>query len=120
MEELQKLQDDVPTYSNELAFVTVEKELNISFSDVFELVELESIAVASIGQVYKAYLLSNGDMVTLKIQWLNCEEVIALDLYVLWWWSGVANTITYLLKCDINVQSIINNFGRLFIENWIM
>ena len=51
LQELQKLQDDVPRFSNELAFRTVEQELGIdNFSDVFELVEREPIAAASIGQ----------------------------------------------------------------------
>ena len=68
LEELQKLQDDVPRFSNELAFATVEEELGMKFDDVFELVEQEPVAAASIGQVYKARLLSNGDVVALKIQ----------------------------------------------------
>ena len=52
LQELQKLQDDVPRFSNALAFATVERELQIdSFQDVFELVEPEPVAAASIGQV---------------------------------------------------------------------
>jgi hypothetical protein len=46
LEELQKLQDDVPRFSNKLAFETVEKELGVNFDDVFELVEDEPIAAA--------------------------------------------------------------------------
>lgn len=49
--ELQKLQDDVPTFSNEIAFATVEEELGVAFEEVFELVEEEPVAAASIGQV---------------------------------------------------------------------
>jgi hypothetical protein len=114
LEALQKLQDDVPTYSNEVAFATVKQELSLeSFDDVFELLEPKPVAAASIGQVYKARLLSNGDVVALKIQRPNCEQVIALDLYVLRWWSGVANAITTFLKRDINVQSIIDDFGEI-------
>lgn len=111
LEELQKLQDDVPTYSNELAFQTVETELDVKFTDVFELLQMEPVAAASIGQVYKARLKSNGDIVALKIQRPNCENVIALDLYVLRWWSGVANTIVAILNRDINVQSIIGEYS---------
>jgi aarF domain-containing kinase len=114
LEALQKLQDDVPTYSNEVAFATVKQELSLeSFNDVFELLEPKPVAAASIGQVYKARLLSNGDVVALKIQRPNCEQIIALDLYVLRWWSGVANAITTFLKRDINVQSIIDDFGEI-------
>ena len=50
LDELQKLQDDVPRFSNELAFKTVEEELGVAFDDVFELVEEEPVAAASIGQ----------------------------------------------------------------------
>ena len=113
LEELQKLQDDVPRFSNEVAFKTVEEELGAAFEDVFELVEEEPVAAASIGQVYKARLLSNGDTVALKIQRPKCEEVIALDLYVLRWWSGVYNEIFKLLNRDIDLQSIIDDFGDL-------
>lgn len=114
LEELQKLQDDVPRFANEKAFRTVEEELGVKdFGEVFELVEKNPIAAASIGQVYKAKLRSNGDIVALKIQRPKCEEVIALDLYVLRWWSGVANVLTRLLNRDIDVQSIIDDFGEL-------
>jgi predicted unusual protein kinase regulating ubiquinone biosynthesis (AarF/ABC1/UbiB family) len=47
--ELQKLQDDVPRFSNEFAFRTVEEELGQKFGDIFELVEEEPVAAASIG-----------------------------------------------------------------------
>jgi predicted unusual protein kinase regulating ubiquinone biosynthesis (AarF/ABC1/UbiB family) len=113
LEELQKLQDDVPRFSNVLALATVEKELGVQFGDVFELVEDEPIAAASIGQVYKARLKANGDLVAVKIQRPRCEEIIALDLYILRWWSGVYNEIFKLLNRDINVQSIIDDFGEL-------
>ena len=113
--ELQKLQDDVPRFSNKLAFKTVEEELGVeNFSDVFDLEgNDEPIAAASIGQVYKARLKANGDLVAIKIQRPNCEEIIALDLYVLRWWSGIYNKIFQLLNRDINVQSIIDDFGEL-------
>lgn len=152
LEELQKLQDDVPRFSNELAFATVEQELGVDFDDVFDLVQEEPVAAASIGQgeltylrgkrvtslstilrfirsnnlttiirfvnqnscvVYKARLKANGDVVAIKIQRPNCEEIIALDLYILRWWSGIYNQIFNLLNRDINVQSIIDDFGEL-------
>jgi len=113
LEELQKLQDDVPRFSNDLAFDIVEQELGVQFSDVFELEQDEPVAAASIGQVYKARLKANGDLVAIKIQRPNCEEIIALDLYILRWWSGIYNQLFQLLKRDVNVQSIIDDFGEL-------
>ena len=112
--ELQKLQDDVPRFSNALALQTVQDELGLDdFNEVFELVEPEPIAAASIGQVYKARLRENGETVALKIQRPSCEKIIALDLYVLRWWSGVYNWIFKILNRDIDLQSIIDDFGEL-------
>jgi hypothetical protein len=56
LDELQKLQDDVPRFSNELAFATVEEELGVKFNDIFEMVQEEPVAAASIGQVYRCKL----------------------------------------------------------------
>lgn len=103
----------VPRFSNELALKTVEEELGLPFEDVFELVEEEPIAAASIGQVYKARLVENGDVVALKIQRPGCEDIIALDLYILRWWSGIYNRIFQLLRRDIDVQNVIDQFGEL-------
>lgn len=114
LQELQKLQDDVPRFSNARALATVEEELQIErFEDVFELVQDEPIAAASIGQVYKARLRETGELVALKIQRPDCEAIIALDLYVLRWWSGVYNRIFQILKRDIDLQAVIDDFGEL-------
>ena len=63
--------------------------------------------------MYKAILRENGELVALKIQRPSCEEIIALDLYVLRWWSGVYNGIFKLLNRNIDLQSIIDDFGEL-------
>jgi aarF domain-containing kinase len=44
LDELQKLQDNVPTFGNDIAFRIVEEELNQKFGNVFELVEPEPVA----------------------------------------------------------------------------
>lgn len=83
LEELQKLQDDVPRFSNEVAFQTVEEELQLeSFDELFELEFEEPVAAASIGQVYRARLV-NGETVALKIQRPGCEDIVALDCKLL-------------------------------------
>lgn len=110
---MQLLQDKVPPFDCKKAFQIVEEELGAKFEDVFELVEEEPIAAASIGQVYKAKLRTTGQEIALKIQRPNCEDIIALDLYILRWWSGIYNQIFKLLNRDIDVQSIIDDFGEL-------
>ena len=49
----------------------------------------------------------------IKIQRPNTEEIVALDLYVLRWWGGVYNGIFRLLGRDINLQSVMDDFGKL-------
>ena len=63
--------------------------------------------------MYKGRLKSNGQTVAIKIQRPNTEEIIALDLYVLRWWGGVYNRIFRLLGRDINLQSVMDDFGKL-------
>lgn len=63
--------------------------------------------------MYKAILRENGETVALKIQRPKCEEIIALDLYILRWWSGVYNGILNILNRDIDLQSVIDDFGEL-------
>ena len=113
LEELQLLQDKVPPFDSKRAFKIVEEELGAKFEDIFELVEEEPIAAASIGQVYKVRLRANSELAAIKIQRPDCEDIIALDLYILRWWSGIYNQIFKLLKRNINVQSIIDDFGEL-------
>ncbi len=114
LDELQKLQDDVPRFPDEVAFQTVEDELGVSFDSLFQLQTDGPIAAASIGQVYKATLRRTGETVAIKVQRPNCEPTIALDLYILRWWAGVTNILTQsVLQRDVDVQSIIDDFGEL-------
>ncbi len=113
LEELQKLQDRLPPFENELAFQVVEQDLGVPFDQVFELEEEDPIAAASIGQVYKARLRSTGEVVAVKVQRPRCEEIISVDLYVLRWYAGLINRILGLLKRDIDVIAIIDDFGEL-------
>ncbi|GMH63410.1 hypothetical protein TL16_g03704 [Triparma laevis f. inornata] len=114
LDELQKLQDDVPRFEDSTAFRIVKEELGVEFTELFEIIGDGPVAAASIGQVYKATLKATGETVAIKIQRPDCEETIALDLYILRWWSGIANILTQgILKRDVNVQSIIDDFGEL-------
>eukprot|EP00871_Galdieria_phlegrea_P000339 jgi/Galph1/1305/GphlegSOOS_G6106.1 len=80
-----------------------------------KIVEPEPVAVASIGQVYKAYL-KNGEAVAVKVQRPECEKVIALDIYILRQLSGTLSKALKMLRRDINLQSVIEEFGKLIYE----
>lgn len=65
LNELQKLQDDVPRFADQLAFKIVEQELEIDdFHSVFELVESEPVAAASIGQVRSFMVRCFGNLIS--------------------------------------------------------
>ena len=80
MYELQKLCDDVPRFSNEIAQETFRTELGSGFDDIFSEVSSEPVAAASIGQVYRAKLKETGEEVALKIQRPGILETVSLDL----------------------------------------
>lgn len=113
LEELQKLQDRLPPSPTANALTTVTKELGRPWEDIFELVEPEPVAAASIGQVYKARLLSNGHVVAIKVQRPGCEETIALDLYIMRWYAGLMNMVLRLLNRNVDLQGVIDDFGEL-------
>ena len=82
MVELQKLCDKVPSFSSEIAFATIERELGRSIDDLFTTITPEPIAAASLGQVYKATLRDTGETVAVKVQRPNVLETVSLDLYL--------------------------------------
>jgi predicted unusual protein kinase regulating ubiquinone biosynthesis (AarF/ABC1/UbiB family) len=79
---LGELQDNVPPFPNEVAFARIEKELGRKINDVYEEFELEPVAAASLGQVYRARLHS-GEEVAVKVQRPNLEATIKGDLEIL-------------------------------------
>src|SRR5687767_13636060 len=79
---LGELQDQVPPFPNEVAFARIEKELGRKINDVYEEFELEPVAAASLGQVYRARLHS-GEEVAVKVQRPNLEATIKGDLEIL-------------------------------------
>ena len=83
--ELSKLQDSVNPLPFETIKPLIEKELNGKIDDTFVEINEETIASASIGQVYEATLL-NGEKVVFKIQKPDVAEIINLDLKIIYPW----------------------------------
>ncbi len=79
---LGELQDSVPPFPNEIAFARIEKDLGRKINEVYAEFELEPVAAASLGQVYRARLFT-GEEVAVKVQRPNLEAVIKGDLGIL-------------------------------------
>lgn len=83
------------------------------FTATFALLSSGPVAAASIGQVYKATLLATNTTVAIKIQRPGVAPQIALDLYILRWWSKLWSRAAQLAGKDIDVEGIIDDFGEL-------
>lgn len=116
LDELQKLQDRLPPFENDIAFRLIEDELGKPIDEVFESIDPTPVAAASIGQVYSAFLKGTGERVAVKVQRPDCEQIIALDIYILRNLSGTLNRILKITGRDIDLQSIIEEFGKLIYE----
>ena len=80
--ELGTLVDSVPPFPNEVAFARIEHELGKKINEVYAEFELEPVAAASLGQVYRARL-HTGEEVAVKVQRPNLEATIKGDMVIL-------------------------------------
>jgi predicted unusual protein kinase regulating ubiquinone biosynthesis (AarF/ABC1/UbiB family) len=79
---LGELQDNVPKFPNSIAFARIEKELGRRISEVYAEFDVEPIAAASLGQVYRAKLHS-GEEVAVKVQRPNLAGIVKGDIEIL-------------------------------------
>ena len=115
MAELCALQDNVPAFPNEEAFAIMERELGRPPQEVFSAISEEPVAAASLGQVYRATLRSNGEEVAVKVQRPGVGPNILRDLVLFRWLGGFLNAYTIKnLGCD--AQLIVDEFGEKLLE----
>ncbi|WP_298919233.1 AarF/ABC1/UbiB kinase family protein [uncultured Nostoc sp.] len=82
LEELTKLQDQLPPFANEIAYQFIKEELGAPPEEVYAELSPQPIAAASLGQVYKGKL-KTGEEVAVKVQRPDLREGITIDLYIL-------------------------------------
>lgn len=82
VKELGTLVDQVPPFPNDIAFAIIEHELGKRINEVYAEFEIEPVAAASLGQVYRAWLHS-GEEVAIKVQRPNLEAAIRGDIVIL-------------------------------------
>ncbi len=82
VKELGKLVDQVPPFPNDVAFARIEHELGRKINEVYAEFELQPVAAASLGQVYRARF-HTGEEVAIKVQRPNLEATIKGDIVIL-------------------------------------
>lgn len=90
IQELVKLQDQVPPFPAEEARGILEAELHQPLEELFQSFDETPLAAASIGQVHRARLIT-GEPVAIKIQRPGIAPVIELDLDILQHLTVLAN-----------------------------
>ncbi|HEY9643467.1 MAG TPA: AarF/ABC1/UbiB kinase family protein [Coleofasciculaceae cyanobacterium] len=114
LDELVKLQDQLPPFPTPLAFSIIEQELDRSIDETFSRITPQPIAAASLGQVYQAQL-HTGEEVAVKVQRPNLLPVLTLDLYLMRWAaSWLAPWLPLNLGHDLSL--IVDEFGTKLFE----
>lgn len=114
LDELIKLQDQLPPFDNELAMQIIETQLKRSVEELYKEISPRPVAAASLGQVYKARLYS-GEEVAVKVQRPNLMPIITRDLYLMRWVSTWIKPFLPLNLGD-NLTIVVDEFGTKLFE----
>ena len=114
LDELTRLQDDLPAFPHALALERIEQELGVPAHELFAEFPDAPIAAASLGQVYKARLEGNA-WVAVKVQRPNLTFILRRDL-VLIRLLGVITAPLLPLNLGFGLGDIIDEFGRSLFE----
>lgn len=114
LEELTRLQDQLPAFPNEIAYQFIEEELGNPPEEIYTELSAMPIAAASLGQVYKGKL-KTGEEVAVKVQRPDLRERITIDLYIL---RGLAAWVQKKVKrVRSDLVGILDELGdRIFEE----
>lgn len=114
LEQLTRLQDDLPPFSHAVALATIEEELGAPANRLFAEFPDHPVAAASLGQVYRARL-SDGRWVAVKVQRPELPFILRRDL-VLIRLLGVLSAPLLPLNLGFGLGEIIDEFGRSLFE----
>ena len=110
LEQLTRLQDDLPSFDHEIALATIEHQLGAPANNLFAIFPSKPIAAASLGQVYKAQM-HDGRWVAVKVQRPKLHEKLVLDLAVIRLLAQFAGPFLPLNLGD-DLTAIVDEFGN--------
>ncbi len=112
---LSSLQDEVPPAPFNHVVSVIETELGKPVDQIFSTLERKCTAAASLGQVHKAVLASNGATVAVKVQRPNIEQLVRMDLstlkFVIWLINRFVKTNGF-----IDLMGLYTEFKRTVYE----
>jgi ubiquinone biosynthesis protein len=85
--ELKKLRSQVEPQAFEKIEPSLLKDLGCPIDQVFAHFDSEPVAAGSLGQVYKAKLISTGEWVSVKVQRADIHKTISSDLEIIGWFA---------------------------------
>jgi ubiquinone biosynthesis protein len=85
--ELKKLRSQVEPQAFEKIEPVLLKDLGCPIAEVFAYFEPTPVAAGSLGQVYKAKLISTGEWVSVKVQRADIHKTISADLEIIGWFA---------------------------------
>ena len=114
LDELVKLQDQLPPFANDIARQIIYDDLERTPEEIYSSFSALPVAAASLGQVYRARLYS-GEEVAVKVQRPNLLPIICRDLYIMRWAAGwIAPWLPLNLGHDLTL--IVDEFGSKLFE----
>ena len=113
LEELTRLQDQLPPFPNDIALHFIEMELGAPASEVYGELSPNPVAAASLGQVYKGRL-KTGEAVAVKVQRPGLAGRITLDLFILRRLAQVVTRRVARVRSDL--VAIMDEFGERIFE----
>ncbi len=114
LEELARLQDDLPPFSHAVALALIEEELGAPAHQLYEEFPDYPMAAASLGQVYRARL-SEGHWVAVKVQRPDLPFVLRRDLVIIRSLAVLAAPFLPL-NLGFGLGAIIDEFGSTLFE----
>ena len=114
LDELTRLQDDLPSFDHGIALETIEEELGAPIDELFEEFPDSPIAAASLGQVYKARV-GPHDWVAVKVQRPNLTFILRRDMVLIRSLSVLVAPVLPL-NLGFGLGEIIDEFGSSLFE----
>ncbi len=114
LEELTRLQDQLPPFPNEIAYQFIEEEIGAPPEDIYSELTPDPIAAASLGQVYRGKLKSTGEEVAVKVQRPDLRDRITIDLYILRRLAAWAQNTIKQVRSDL--VGILDELGERIFE----